>query len=123
MRRRCGIADSLIDSWAKECAASFAKALNPKRIYLFDSRARGNCNGRSDYDFYIVMDDSQILDGDEAVKAKMALFDIGYKHPVNVIVNAESVFLRDSTNPDFVDYYVKRDGIILYDRQEESNIK
>ena len=123
MRRRCGIADSLIDSWAKECAASFAKALNPKRIYLLGSRARGNCNGRSDYDFYIVMDDSRILDGDEAVKAKMALFDIGYMHPVNVIVNAESVFLRDSTNPDFVDFYVKRNGVILYDRQEESKIK
>ena len=106
----------VVDDWAKKCATSFAKVLNPKKIYLFGSRARGDYNKNSDYDFYVIMDDSKKLDGMESVKAKMALFDIGYKHPVDVIVNTESAFFENSNNIAFVDYHVKREGVILYEK-------
>jgi len=33
----------------------FVKILNPLKIYLFGSFARGNENIESDYDFYIIM--------------------------------------------------------------------
>ena len=37
----------------------FVQKLNPLKIYLFGSYAYGNPESDSDYDFYIVVDDSK----------------------------------------------------------------
>ncbi len=42
-----------------ELKDSFVKDLLPLRIYLFGSFAEGKENTDSDYDFYIVVDDSE----------------------------------------------------------------
>lgn len=34
----------------------FVETLNPNKVYLFGSFARGTENKESDYDFYIIMD-------------------------------------------------------------------
>ncbi|MBQ3800159.1 MAG: nucleotidyltransferase domain-containing protein [Treponema sp.] len=94
--------------------------MSSNKVYLFGSRARGDYSKDSDYDFYIIMDDFKQLDGMESVRAKMSLFDIGYKHPVDVIVNTKSVFLENSSNVAFVDYHVKKEGVVIYEKQKRS---
>jgi len=47
----------------------FVQKLNPLKIYLFGSYAYGNPESDSDYDFYIVVDDSKYNTYEISVKA------------------------------------------------------
>lgn len=42
----------MVDGEISTVAEGFREALNPLRIYLFGSYARGDYNAKSDYDFY-----------------------------------------------------------------------
>ncbi len=107
-----------IEGFLQECVEAFVKTLSPKKIYLFGSRARGDHNEHSDYDFFIIMDDSVKLNGDEAARARLALLGTSYESPVDILVDKESSFLKNSHNTDFVDYYVQKEGIIIYKKEE-----
>ena len=98
-----------------ECVEKFVTTLNPKKVILFGSYARGDYNKNSDYDFYIVMSDSKKIKGDEAAKARLSLLGSSYQRPVDIIVETESSFARNSKNPDYVDYYVNKEGVLLYE--------
>lgn len=98
------------------CIEKFVKVLNPKKIYLFGSYARGDYNKNSDYDFYIIMDDTTELTGEESIQAKMALFGTDYKRPVDILVNTESKFKKNTVNPAFVEYDVNKEGVVVYER-------
>ena len=69
----------------------FVKDLLPRRIYLFGSFAEGKQNADSDFDFYIVVDDSQ---RDMLELTAKAYKSIRYKQKraVDIIVNTEKTF-------------------------------
>ncbi|MBR2214581.1 MAG: nucleotidyltransferase domain-containing protein [Selenomonadaceae bacterium] len=91
-----------------------AVALKPLKIYLFGSFAEGTATAESDYDFYIVMPDSDkrhLLD--LMTEAQRAL-----RHqkrcPVDVIVNRQAAFEAAKTSALSIENVIAHKGILLY---------
>ncbi len=98
----------------EELKDSFVRDLLPLRIYLFGSFAEGKQNADSDYDFYIVVDDSQ--------KDMLGLTAKAYKsirhkrkRPVDIIVNTEEIFESKRMSPVSIEGEVDRKGVLLYE--------
>ena len=51
----------------------FIQTLNPLKIYLFGSFARGEENSSSDYDFYIIMQNNYIVTNETTANAYLSL--------------------------------------------------
>lgn len=88
--------------------------LSPKKIYLFGSFAEGKQNPDSDYDFYIVMDDSH-RDKDMIDLTASAYKSIRFKQTrsVDIIVNTEEHFDKKKDKPS-LENEVARKGVLLY---------
>lgn len=96
-----------------ELTNSFVKDLMPIRIYLFGSFAEGKQNADSDFDFYIIVDDSQ--------KDMLGLTAKAYKsirhkqkRSVDIIVNTEKTFEDRKEKIASVESEVVQKGVLLY---------
>ena len=96
-----------------ELKDSFADNLLPLKIYLFGSMAEGKGNEDSDFDFYIVVDDSQ--------KDMLALTAKAYKvirfkqkRAVDIIVNTKKEFGIRKDKSASVEREVEEKGVLLY---------
>lgn len=98
----------------REIAKRIKEAINPERIYLFGSYARGEQTEQSDYDFYVVVDDDA---ENPIVLSQKAYHAIRYgrEFPCDVLVNYKAVFERRSMLPT-IEKTVKNEGVLLYDR-------
>ena len=98
----------------EELKISFVKNLSPLRIYLFGSFAEGWETEESDFDFYIVVSDSE--------KDMLALTAMAYKairhkrsRPVDIIVNTDETFENMKTGAGSLGGEVAEKGILLYE--------
>ena len=91
----------------------FVEALSPSKVYLFGSFASGTPRADSDYDFYIVMDDSQTDWHAQAVKAYKAIRHIRTR-PVDILVGTCSQFEIRKAAPT-IENEVYSKGVLLYD--------
>ena len=101
----------------QELASEFVKQVNPIKIVLFGSFAKGSYNEYSDYDFYLVVDDKN--DVKETMRqARRASIHIKYR-PVDIVVGTNSRFelKRKMDYTQMVEGEVERDGILLYERK------
>ena len=96
-----------------ELKDSFVDNLLPLKIYLFCSMAEGKGNEDSDFDFYIVVDDSQ--------KDMLALTAKAYKvirfkqkRAVDIIVNTKKEFDIRKDKSASVEREVEEKGVLLY---------
>jgi predicted nucleotidyltransferase len=80
----------LNDQKLEEIRSILIREFNPKKIYLFGSRANGNHRSNSDYDLVVVVENSDLDRHDRNVKARLALFDVGA--PVDVFVYTHAEF-------------------------------
>lgn len=94
----------------KDC---FVKALNPVSVYLFGSYASGTPDEDSDFDFYIVVDDSHTDTIDLMARAYSACSEIK-QHPVDILVGTQSSFDARKSRPT-IENEVYRKGVLLYD--------
>lgn len=92
---------------------AFIEALNPLKIYLFGSYAYGTPNEDSDFDFYIVVDDSVKDMVMTCAEAYGSLRDMD-RRPVDIIVNRESRFKERKHLPT-LERIVYEKGKLLYD--------
>ncbi len=97
----------------EELKNDFVKDLLPKKIYLFGSFAEGMANEDSDYDFYIVVEDSEKDMLRLTAKAYKAIRDKQYR-PVDVIVNTEKTFEERKNKSYSVESEVMKKGVLLY---------
>lgn len=74
-----------------ELKNSFVEDLMPRKIYLFGSFAEGKQNADSDFDFYIVVDNSQKDVLELTAKAYKSI-RFKQKRAVDIIVNTEKTF-------------------------------
>ena len=65
-------------------AEKFRESLNPLRIYLFGSYARGDYNAKSDYDFYIIVPDENYDNIEQTNTAYCSLIGMKRK-PVDIV--------------------------------------
>lgn len=86
--------------------------LSPLKVYLFGSYAYGIPNEDSDYDFYIVVDDSRTNWHEETVRAYRA---IGHDRtrPVDILVGTESKFEKRKHLPT-IEQEIFQKGVLLY---------
>lgn len=96
-----------------ELKNSFVKDLLPKKVYLFGSFAEGRANDDSDYDFYIVVNDSEKDMIHLTAKAYKAIRDKQYR-PVDIIVNTEKTFDERKARKSSLENEVVRKGVMLY---------
>ena len=82
-----------------EAVRRILKVLQPRRIILFGSAARGNMGPDSDLDIMIIMPDG-VHRRKAAQKASRALFDLGI--PKDIIVVTESDVENYGKNPSLV---------------------
>ena len=101
----------------QELVGEFVKKVNPIKIVLFGSFAKGSYNEQSDYDFYLVVDDTS--DVKETMRqARRASIHIKNR-PVDIVVGTNSRFeiKRKMDYTQMVEGEVERDGILLYERK------
>ncbi|MEE0879027.1 MAG: nucleotidyltransferase domain-containing protein [Treponemataceae bacterium] len=92
----------------------FVETLNPLKIYLFGSFARGSENNESDYDFYIVMNKNYKVTNETIANAYTSLKGIK-RRPVDIIINNESVFDERAEFINTLENAVNQGGILLYE--------
>lgn len=97
-----------------EIIKCFVEKLNPVKIFLFGSFAVGTNNDESDFDFYIVVDDSQNV-ADVSTRAYKAIRYLR-KRPVDIVVGTKTRFDKYSNSNDtlYVEGEVARNGKLLY---------
>ena len=97
----------------EELKNSFIEHLAPVRIYLFGSFAEGRENENSDFDFYIIVKDTEkdILD-----LTSKAYKSIRHKQrrAVDIIVNTQSRFDIKKDRLYSVENEVLKKGVLLY---------
>ena len=96
-----------------ELRDSFAQSLMPLRIYLFGSFADGTQNDDSDFDFYIVVDDSEKDVLGLTAKAYKSIRH-KQKRSVDIIVNREQDFESRKQRIASVERDVAQKGVLLY---------
>ena len=96
-----------------ELKNSFVEDLMPQRIYLFGSFAEGKQDADSDFDFYIIVDNSE--------KDMLGLTAKDYKairhkqkRSVDIIVNTEETFENRKTRQLSVENEVAKKGVLVY---------
>jgi len=96
-----------------ELKDSFVDSLFPLKIYLFGSVAEGTSNEDSDFDFYIVVDNSQKDMLDLTAKAYKSI-RFKQKRAVDIIVNTEKEFDIRKDKLMSVEREVEEKGVLLY---------
>ncbi len=97
-----------------EIRSRLVSGFNPKTIYLFGSRARGQAGPESDVDLLVVDDDKQFLK-DRGVDMNMALYPRDFH--LDLLYYSEEQFKRKLEEKRFFFMDIIRDGQVLYERQ------
>lgn len=95
-----------------ELKNSFIESLSPVRIYLFGSFAEGNETEDSDFDFYIVVNDSEKNIADLTTKAYRSIRRIKQR-PVDILIGTQGRF-EERKNIPSVENEVDQKGVLLY---------
>jgi len=96
-----------------EVVRCFVDALQPEAIYLFGSRARGDHQPDSDYDFMVIVPQSDLPPHRRAQLAHLALR--GIRVAADILVWTHEEFERFLSVPGSLAATVLREGRLLYD--------
>jgi uncharacterized protein len=103
---------ALADARLAEVVRRLVAALQPERIYLFGSRARGEGSPESDYDVLVVVSQTPDAPYDLERQAYSAL--VGLATPVDVVVMSRERFERRRTVAASLPATVEREGKLLF---------
>ena len=104
----------------QELTREFVSKVNPLKIVLFGSFAKGSYTEDSDYDFYLVVaDDRNVAEATrEAYKASIYIKN----RPVDIVVGSNSRFERKrrASYSQMIEREVEEYGILLYEQNAVS---
>lgn len=93
-----------------------------EHIYLFGSRARGEADSQSDWDFYVVIGQEltfpqrrQIASRVRRLLAQQGVFG-------DVFVQGKETVARRSSDTGCLTYYALREGISIYERRDSEEL-
>lgn len=98
----------------EELKNCFIKALNPLKIYLFGSFANGTATKDSDFDFYIMVNDS-VTDLWGAMDNARLSIRGKQKRPVDIVVGTKEKYDRRKDTIFNIEKEVNDKGILIYD--------
>ncbi len=100
------------DRIVEELVRRLVPALNPERIYLFGSRARGEGGPDSDFDLLVIVPSSPLPAHRRERAAFRALCGVGVSKDVLVFTREE--FQRRASVPTSLPWTVLREGRLIY---------
>jgi len=100
------------DPYLRELVRRLVAAVQPTKIYLFGSRARGEALSDSDYDVLLLVKERAESPSELERDAYLAL--VGFGRAVDVIVMDEQFFERRSQALTSLPATVSREGALLY---------
>jgi predicted nucleotidyltransferase len=112
-RATATVAEPLLD----EVVGCLVDALQPEQVYLFGSRARGDNQPDSDYDFMVIVPQSDLPPHRRAQQAHRALG--GIRVAADILVWTRQEFDRFLPVPGSLAATVLREGRLLYDARPE----
>ncbi len=89
-------------------------ALNPCRVILFGSRARGTADADSDWDLLVVVDDD--LPAERVGWRALHEARRGFPGPVDLLPCRDSVFRERLDVVGSLPWLAARDGVVVYER-------
>ena len=99
------------------------REIDPDRIILFGSRARGDYTEGSDYDILVLKEGVRLEDrGKWEMKVEMALLREGIFTPADVIVQDAVRYENLKNRIGKVYYSVSREGILVYERRRGKRV-
>lgn len=87
---------------------------NPQQVWLFGSRARGDSTPDSDWDLFVVVDDSAADDDLDPGVGRRLRRECGVR--ADVIPWRASEFAEFRRTPNTLAYSVAKDGVLLHER-------
>lgn len=102
----------------EEIKERFVEQLAPLKIYLFGSYADGSFTEDSDFDFYIIVNDSESDLAGLTTKAYKSIRRVK-KRPVDIVVGTNSRFEKRKSVPS-VENEVYQKGVLLYGSGNET---
>lgn len=95
----------------------FVKTLNPLRIYLFGSFANGTATKDSDFDFYIMVDNStkDLIDATHKARSSIINFQ---KRPVDIVVGTKEKYERRKNTIFNIENEVMKKGKLIYESND-----
>jgi len=104
------------DETLKRIVEVIVEVLNPDRIILFGSRARGDHNEDSDYDILVLKEGVKPEERRRLQRIlRDALWNWGIAH-VDIIVQSPERFVKLENRWDMVYWYIRREGIVIYEK-------
>lgn len=97
----------------KDATRRLVAELRPDKVYLFGSRARGDASADSDYDFLVVVPQSDDSPFRRSQRAHRALSDLGVSKDV-VVITPERFEEMKGLESSF-EHEVATEGMLLYD--------
>ena len=104
----------MVTAEIRSIAERLEQSVNPQKIYLFGSFARGDERDDSDYDFYLVMPDT--------VTDRLAVSQNAYRslrglkrRSVDIVVGSVSGF-KERKNRETLENIIAREGVVLYEK-------
>ena len=95
-------------------ASLIAQRLKPLKVYLFGSFAEGRNTADSDYDFYVVVPDSDQRNTLDLITEAQRSLRHRKNRPVDVLVGTQSHFDRLKNVGITVESEVARNGVVVY---------
>ena len=83
------------------------------RIILFGSRARGDYNEYSDWDFFVVVNRELSRDDWKKVRSNIRKEMWRNRIQADVIIKSEGLYEHQKKDTGFLSYYVNKDGIAV----------
>ena len=111
------MATTTISPLLDEIVSRLAKGLQPERIYLFGSQARGQAGLGSDIDLLVVVPHSVLPRHQREAKSYDLLW--GLTTPVDVIVLTRAEFQRTARVKTSLAATVKSRGKLLYEKPQD----
>ena len=106
--------EQVLDGPVGEAVRRLVDVLHPERSYLFGSQARGDATQDSDYDFMVIVPESEESISERRRQAYRALWDVEIAN--DVFVRTRAQFDRDLPVIASFAATIEREGRVLYDR-------
>lgn len=98
------------------CAVAQQQGIEVVQIYLFGSRARGDAQPDSDWDFYVVIDKEAEFPQRQRLASQIRRYLARQKIACDVLVQGRETVSRRAEETGYLTYYALKEGVSVYER-------
>jgi len=99
------------------CSVARQHGVEVVQIYLFGSRARGDAQRDSDWDFYVVIDKETSFAQRQQIASRIRRSLAQQRMACDVLVQGEQTVSQRHSDTGYLTYYALREGVPLYEHR------